>query len=163
MSATPNSSQPAWAAAIAQFTADPTATDCAALPSPVQLSRWTVAKTLGLLAERTNEPSLLIGGKPALEELAALPPATSVGSFLQEVELGTAEQFVATESGRYARGVVRLPLADAIDFVLRECFSDLHGLRLQRLRVSDQVLRQMGGRATAVAPAGNKDDPARFP
>ena len=161
MNGTPISSAPGWAAAIAEFTADPTATDCAALPSPVQLSRWTVAKTLGLLAERTNEPTLLIGGQPALDALAALPPG-AVGSFLKEVELGTAEQFVATESGRYSRGVVRLPLADAIDFVVRECFSNLHGLRLQRLRLSDQTLRKIGVRALPAESGGNNTGPTRF-
>jgi hypothetical protein len=125
-----------WPRAVAQFTTDPAATSSEALPSPVQLSRWTVAKTLSLLAARTDPSALLINGQPALEEIAALPTDHLVGSFLAEVELGTPEQFMGSHSARSARGVVRLPLADAIDFVVREAFSTLHGLRLRRLRPS---------------------------
>ena len=136
MHSPPLAATPDWATVIAQFTSDPAETSSEALPSPVQLSRWTVAKTLSLLAARTDPSALLINGQPALEEIAALPTDHLVGSFLAEVELGTPEQFMGSQSARSARGVVRLPLADAKDFVVREAFSTLHGLRLRRLRPS---------------------------
>lgn len=123
-----------WPRAIAQFTSDPTATSCEALPSPVQLSRWTVAKSLSLLEARTDPSTLLINGRPALDEVAGLPGDRLVGSLLDEIELGIPEHAPANGSARPSRSLIRLPLADAIDFVVRECFSTLHGLRLRRLR-----------------------------
>ncbi|MBI5801561.1 MAG: hypothetical protein HZA92_12685 [Verrucomicrobia bacterium] len=123
-----------WAAVITQFTSDTATTSSEALPSPVQLSRWTVAKTLGLLAARTDPPGLLINGQPALTKIAALPTDHLVGSFLAEVELGIPERDAKNGSARSSVSKVRMPLADAVDFVVREAFSTLHGLRLRRLR-----------------------------
>lgn len=133
-----NSCHRDWAAVITHFTSDPVATSSDALPSPVELSRWSVAKTLSLLEARTDSSALLINGQPALDEIAALPGERLVGSFLAEVELGIPEHAPANGSGsaRPSRSLIRLPLADAIDFVVRECFSTLHGLRLRRLRVT---------------------------
>jgi hypothetical protein len=127
-------SVPDWAAAIARFTGDPGATSCDALPSPAQLSRWTVAKTRSLLAARTDPSGLLINGQSALDAIATLPGEELVGSLSAEVELGVPRSTAATGSARSAHSLIRLPLADAIDFVVRDCFSTLHGLRLQRLR-----------------------------
>ena len=134
MHAANHSSAPDWGAVITQFTSDPAATSSEALPSPVQLSRWTVAKTLSLLAARTDPPGLLINGQPALTEIAALPTDRMVGSFLAEVELGIPERTAHNGSARSSVSMVRMPLADAVDFVVREAFSTLHGLRLRRLR-----------------------------
>ncbi|MFA6543033.1 MAG: hypothetical protein WCS99_01315 [Limisphaerales bacterium] len=123
-----------WPRAIAQFTSDPAATSSDALPSPVQLGRWTVAHARSLLDVRTDPSTLLINGQPALEVIAVLPGDRLVGSLLTEVELGIPEHAPANGSARPSRSLIRLPLAHAIDFVVRECFSTLHGLRLRRLR-----------------------------
>lgn len=125
---------PDWPTIIAQFTSTPTETSSEALPSPVQLSRWTLAHTRSLLEVRTDASALLINGQPALCAIAALPGDRVVGSLLAEVELRVPEQASADGNARPSRSLIRLPLADAIDFVVRECFSTLHGLRLTRLR-----------------------------
>jgi hypothetical protein len=98
------------------------------------LSRWTVAKTLSLLEARTDPSALLINGLPALDAISTLPPERLVGSLLDEVEMGIPEHAAPDGSARPSRSLIRLPLADAVDFVVRECFSTLHGLRLRRLR-----------------------------
>lgn len=146
---------PDWPAIIARFTADPAATSSDALPSPVQLSRWTVAKTSSLLDVRTDPSVLLINGQPALEVIATLSGDRLVGSLLDEVELGIPEQPHVNGTVRPSRSLIRMPLADAVDFVVRECFSTLHGLRLRRLRLN-------GTKGSPRNPDGNRLPATRF-
>ena len=134
MHSPPLAATPDWATVIAQFTSDPAETSSEAVPSPVQLSRWTVAKTLSLLAARTDPSGLLINGQPALDAIFALTTERLVGSLADEIELGVPEHTPANGSARPSRSLIRLPLADAVDFVVREGFSTLHGLRMRRLR-----------------------------
>lgn len=149
------SRSPDWATAIAQFTSDPAATSSDALPSPVQLSRWTVAHARSLLEARTDPSALLINGRSALDEIATLPGDRLIGSLLDEVELGIPEQPHVNGAVRPSRSLIRMPLADAVDFVVRECFSTLHGLRLRRLRLD-------GTEGSPRKSGGNKLPATRF-
>lgn len=144
-----------WPRAIAQFTSDPAATSSDALPSPVQLSRWTIAHARSLLESRTDPSVLLINGRSALDEIATLPGDRLIGSLLDEVELGIPEQPHVNGAVRPSRSLIRMPLADAVDFVVRECFSTLHGLRLRRLRLN-------GTKGSPRNPDGNKLPATRF-
>ncbi|MEQ2007331.1 MAG: hypothetical protein ABMA26_11085 [Limisphaerales bacterium] len=146
---------PDWPAVIARFTHTPSETSSDALPSPVQLSRWTVAHARSLLEARTDPSVLLINGRSALDEIAALPGDRLIGSLLDEVELGIPEQPHVNGAVRPSRSLIRMPLADAVDFVVRECFSTLHGLRLRRLRLD-------GTEGSPRKPDGNKLPATRF-
>jgi hypothetical protein len=126
---------PDWPAILADYLADPCAVSCAAMPTPNALTSWAMESINELLAHHTDRTPLLINQIPALAFLSALPPGQSVGSLAEAVEL-------ASEDKAAWPGAMRMALPDAVDFVLRQSFSELHRLRFQRLRADDEALRR---------------------